>query len=212
MPEAPGEWATTTHDWSSSGDPDHIRFVKRHAGRYGSGGALHLLLEVIAYADDEAREQGRTGHCHVALAADGSIRVDDDGRGTDTRIGPNGEPVRKPIMSTKDVRFFDVEPPVLLPDGLPRRGISVVSALSDWLHHCNRRADGAWEQRYDHGRPCSQLLEVTQPVTYTGTTVAFRLDPALVPASRLTADLVRGAARFSSLTIHCTVEDSSPRA
>ncbi len=173
------------------------------------GGALHLLLEVIAYADDEAREQGRTGDCHVTLFADGSVRVDDDGRGTDTRPGPYGEPVRKPIMSTEDVRFFDVDPQVLLPDGLPRHGISVVSALSEWLHHRNRRSDGAWEQRYEHGRPCNQLAEVRRPATRTGTTVTYRLDTALVPVSGLTSDLVRGAARFPSLIVRCTTEARS---
>jgi DNA gyrase/topoisomerase IV subunit B len=35
----------------------------------------------------------------------------------------------------------------------PRRGISVVAALSEWLVHTNRRRDDAWTQRYEHGIP-----------------------------------------------------------
>jgi DNA gyrase subunit B len=204
-------WVTTTHDWSSSLDSDHIRFVRRHADRYARGGPLHLLLEVVAYADDEAREQNRTGRCNIILFADGSIRVEDDGRGTDTRIDLDGAPVRKPIMSTKDVRFFAAEPPVLLRDGLPRRDASVVSALSDWLHHLNRRSDRAWEQRYELGRPTGPLAEVAAPAVGTGTTVTFHLDPTLVPATRLTADIVQDAARFPSLVVRCVVEASQPR-
>ena len=64
----------------------------------------------------------------------------------------------------KILRFFDSPGAQLLPDGHPRRGISVVAALSEWLVHANRRQDGAWTQRYEHGIPV------------TGTTVHFRPD------------------------------------
>ena len=57
--------------------------------------------------------------------------VADNGRGTDTRYDERGEPVRKPVMATKDLRFFDTAGAELLPDGHPRRGMSVVAALSE---------------------------------------------------------------------------------
>jgi topoisomerase-4 subunit B len=81
-------------------------------------------------------------------------------------------------MATKDLRFFD-RMTVTLPDGHPRRGISVVAALSTWLEHTNHRRDGAWMQRYEHGVPVGHLVEL--PVaTHTGTTVRFQPDPRLV--------------------------------
>lgn len=47
------------------------------------------------------------------------------GRGTDTRFDSRGVAVKKPVMATRDPRFFDH------PDhGYPRRGMSVVAALS----------------------------------------------------------------------------------
>lgn len=69
---------------------------------YPPGGVTHLLLEVVANAAEEARALGRRGSCLVRLKPDGSILVADDGRGTDTRLDPEGRPVRKPIMATRD--------------------------------------------------------------------------------------------------------------
>ena len=166
----------TTHDWARSVDVAHLEGVRRAPDRYAPGGATHLVLEVIAYAADEAEAAGTTtGWCRVTLHADGSVSVSDDGRGTDTRTDPTGRPVRKPVMSTKDIRFFDSPEPPLLPDGHPRRGISIVAALSEWLVHTNRRADGAWTQRYEGGVPAGDLVAASpDDDTSTGTTVHFR--------------------------------------
>src|SRR5690606_27939156 len=98
----------TTHDWSASVDVGHLDAIGRDPATYAPGGATHLLLEVLAYAAEEAA----------------------------------GRPIRKPVMATKDLRFFDT-PSEILPDGFPRRGMSVVAALSDWLVHTNRRVEGS---------------------------------------------------------------------
>ena len=102
---------------------------------------LHLVLEVIAYAADEAEDTaGR--RCAVTLHNDGSVSAADNGRGTDTRYDAQGRPIRKPVMATKDLRYFDFPDAQLLPDGHARRGMSVVAALSEWLIHTNYRHDG----------------------------------------------------------------------
>ena len=122
--------------------------------------------------------------------------VSDDGRGTDTRFDDHGRAVKKPVMASKDLRFFDFPEAQLLPDGHPRRGMSVVTALSEWLIHTNRRRNGAWTQRYEHGAPVADLLLVAGDGT-TGTTVCFRPGEALRAAAGLTADeLVRLAASW----------------
>jgi DNA gyrase subunit B len=51
--------------------------------------------------------------------------------------------------------------------------MSVVAALSEWLVHTNRRQDGSWTQRYEHGIPVTDLVPVADNGT-TGTTVHFR--------------------------------------
>lgn len=81
-----------------------------------------MILEVLAYAGDEANALGRIGDATVDYHDDGAVTVIDDGRGTDTRRDASGRRIRKPVMATKDVRFFDAPDAPLLPDGLPRRG------------------------------------------------------------------------------------------
>lgn len=173
-----------THDWSRQVDVDHLAAVRAEPARYAPGGAFHLLLEVLAYAAEEAAATaGPAGptpsRCRVILHPDGSVSVADTGRGTQTRVA-EGPPVRKPVAATPDLRLFDREPPELLPDGLPRRGLSVVSALSADLVHLNRRTTGAWRQRYERGVPVTDL-EPVEPDGTTGTTVTFRPDPTLAP-------------------------------
>ena len=190
-------WPAATHDWTADVDLDHLASVRAQGSTCAPGGASHLVLEVLAYADDEAAELGRTGTCLVTLHADGSVSVADDGRGTQTRSDEHGAPVRKPVMSTKDLRFFDDPASPLLPDGHPRRGISVVAALSAWLVHENRRADGAWTRRYEHGVPAGDLVAISATGS-GGTTVRFLPDCDLVPVD--TKSLGR-LARFPHLTI-----------
>lgn len=199
-PSDPASWVGTTHDWAASVDHTHLDSIRRAPELYAPGGLLHLVLEVVAYANDEAEALRRPGACSVTLHSDGSVSVDDDGRGTDTRQDGNGGMVKKPVMATKDLRFFDGEHQVLLPDGRLRRGMSVVSALSTWLVHTNRRHNGAWTQRYDHGVPTSGL-EPIQPTPATGTGVRFLVDRDLVAAPKLAPDLVRSAADFPWLSV-----------
>jgi DNA gyrase subunit B len=169
---------TTTHDWAKEHDAGHIEHIRRQPADFAPGGALHLVLEVLAYTADEAAHTG-SGHAVVTLHDDGSVSVTDDGRGTATRPGGQQGPVKKPVMTTKDLRFFDTPDTAALPDGHPRRGMSVVTALSAWLEHTNRRHDRAWTQRYQNGIPVTGLTPIPADGT-TGTTVRFLPDPALI--------------------------------
>jgi topoisomerase IV subunit B len=171
-------WTNTTHDWFLTVDQEHLQLIRDHAGDYAATGVQHLILEILAYANDEAESLGRRGYCTVTFHRDESISVTDDGRGTDTRRNEHGRIVRKPVMATKDLRFFDQRTTVL-PDGHSRRGMSVVAALSTWLEHTNHRIDGAWTQRYEYGVPVADLVGVSASPR-SGTTVRFHPDPRLV--------------------------------
>ncbi len=187
-------WTTTTHDWSVEVDPVHLAEARRLAESLGADLPTHLVLEVLAYADDEAESLGRRGRVVVILRSS-EVEVADDGRGTDTRRDGRGRPVRKPVMATRDVRFFDAGTPPLLPDGLPRRGMSTVSAVSPLLLHENRRADGSWSQAYVHGIP-QEELRGGPPADRTGTTVTFRLPSAEVPEAEQVRLLSAGYAHI----------------
>jgi topoisomerase IV subunit B len=168
----------TTHVWSSGVDHAHIERIRREPAIYAPNGPLHLVLEVLAYATEEAEHIGR-GTALVSLYADMSVSILDGGRGTDTYAEDEGQAVRKPVISSRDIRFFDSPHPPFLPDGYPRRGMSVVAALSAWLVHTNRRRNGAWTQRYEAGVPVTELTPVA-PNGTTGTLVRFLPDSALM--------------------------------
>lgn len=197
-------WANTTHDWSAVVDGGHLAHIRRNPAEFAPDGPWHLVLEVLAYAADEAAGNGG-GRCVVVLHPDGSVSVRDDGRGTDTRPDEHGRNVRKPVMATKDLRFFDLPHAEVLPDGHPRRGMSVVAALSEWLVHTNRRAGGAWTQTYAYGVPVT-ALEPVRPDGSSGTLVHFRPDGPVGPAGMpAVVDLPLLATAWPQL--HLRVED-----
>jgi DNA gyrase subunit B len=193
-------WVNTTHDWAGTVDAGHLARIREDPSTFAPGGTGHLLLEIVAYAADEAASRGG-GTCVVTLHPDGSVSVEDDGRGTDTRLDEHGRVVKKPVMATKDLRFFDRPEAERLPDGHPRRGASVVAALSVWLIHTNRRLNGSWTQRYEYGIPVTGL-EPFETGGTTGTCVRFMPDAGLPPGLSLTAgDLARWSACWADLTV-----------
>ncbi|MFF7521917.1 DNA topoisomerase subunit B [Streptomyces pseudovenezuelae] len=193
-------WRNTTHDWTSTVDLDHLEHIRQNTAAFAPGGVLHLTLEVVAYVADEA-EAGHGGLCHITLHPDGSVAVADNGRGTDTRVDELGHIVKKPVMATKDLRFFDNPDAPRLPDAHPRRGMSVVAALSTWLVHINRRLNGSWTQRYEHGVPTTDLRPIADD-PMTGTTVHFLPDEHLRTTSSTTfEDLARLTRSWPHLSI-----------
>lgn len=201
-------WSSTTHDWTQDLDLGHLLRIRRQPAQFAAGGVLHLVLEVVAYAADEAEDSGG-GRVVVTLLRNGSVSVADEGRGTDTRVDDLGRVVRKPVMATKDLRFFDASEAVTLPDGQPRRGMSVVAALSSWVVHTNRRRNGSWTQRYERGIPVTDLTDVTGDGT-TGTTVHFLPDPALIGNVQPSPDVVYDLAASFGPHIEVEVKGSQP--
>ncbi len=168
-------WRVTTHDWTRDVDLEHLAALRDRLGNAAAGGRRHLILEVLAYADEEAASQGRVGTAVVTTHADGRVTIADDGRGTDTRRDAAGAVIRKPVMATADVRFLDEAAAPNLPDGLPRRGMSSVAAVSHELVHENHRDTGSWSQSYRFGVPDRELVEVAARGR-SGTAVSFRAD------------------------------------
>jgi topoisomerase IV subunit B len=184
-----------THDWASQVDVDHLDRIREAPALYAPGGVGHLILEVVAYAEEEAAANGG-GRCSITLHADGSVTVSDDGRGTATVVDGPGRVVKKPVMVSRDLRFFDAPDAPCLADGHPRRGISVVAALSEWLVHTNRRDNGSWTQRYEHALPVTDLVPIAADGT-TGTTVHFRPAEAVRMLGGVKIDELRSSPHLS---------------
>lgn len=205
MSNESGNWKNTTHDWAKEVDVEHLESIRRDPPFDSPKRALHLILEVLAYPADEASDQGG-GIAKITLHPDGSISVADNGRGTDTRTDVHGRTIRKPVMATKDLRFFDSTDAPILPDGQMRRGMSVVAALSTWLVHTNRRTRGSWTQRYEHGIPRTGLSPLPDDGT-TGTTVHFLADQSFTQGVQISASELETLSQTLAPVLSVEVQD-----
>ena len=154
--------------------------VRRRPGMYtDTRSPNHLVHEVVDNSVDEAL----SGHCeHIAVTIhkDGSVSVEDDGRGMPVDIHPKEKVSGVELILTRlhaGGKFSDKN--YESAGGLHGVGVSVVNGLSKHLE-CNVLRDGKeWNIGFKNGKVFSKLEAVgTAKRGRTGTTVHFWPDPA----------------------------------
>ncbi|MDH5332160.1 MAG: DNA topoisomerase IV subunit B, partial [Aquincola sp.] len=153
--------------------------VRRRPGMYtDTRSPNHLVHEVVDNSVDEAL----SGHCRniaVVVHKDGSVSVDDDGRGMPVDIHPKEKVSGVELILTRlhaggkfSGRNYESA------GGLHGVGVSVVNALSKHLE-CNVRRDGReWNIGFKDGKVVSKLEAVGEVKRgRTGTSVRFWPDP-----------------------------------
>src|SRR5690606_37684276 len=156
-----------------------LEAVRRRPGMYigstGSRGLHHLVYEILDNSIDEALG-GACTEVHVVLRADGSVSVDDNGRGIPVDPHPKvGRPALEVVMTQLhaggkfDGKAYKVS------GGLHGVGASVVSALSEWCEVEVHREGRHYRQRYERGRPVTDV-ENLGPTDRRGTITRFKPD------------------------------------
>ena len=154
--------------------------VRKRPGMYigstGKPGLHHLVYEIVDNSIDEAL----AGHCNeikICINEDGSIRVEDNGRGMPVDIHPKQKiPAVEVIHSILHAGGkFDENGGYKVSGGLHGVGASVVNALSSRMEVKIKRNGNLYKQEYSRGKTMTKL-EIIGTSTKTGSITEFMPD------------------------------------
>ena len=162
---------------------EHVRLrPSMYIGDIGMRGLHHLVYEVVDNSIDEAM----AGYCDkidVAINEDGSVTVQDNGRGIPIDLHKKEGVSALEVVMTKigaggkfDKDSYKVS------GGLHGVGVSVVNALSSHLHAYVYKNGKIWEQEYERGKTLYPVKE-TGETSLNGTMIRFKPDASIFKES-----------------------------
>ena len=169
---------------------EHVRRrPSMYIGSTSATGLHHLVYEVVDNAVDEAL----AGYAHkilVALFADGSVEVDDDGRGIPVDVHKKeGLSALELVMTRLNAGGKFGGGGYKVSSGLHGVGVSAVNFLSQRLQVWVHRGGKVYHQEYERGVPKAGVKPVGK-TDRTGTIVRFWPDPQIFPETKFDREVI----------------------
>ena len=184
----------TSADLKHLSDRDHVRErFGMYIGDNTARGLHHLVYEVVDNSIDECMA-GYAKHVSVTVNVDGSVTVEDDGRGIPVDIHPQlSEEMDREVSTLEGVmtvlKFggkFE-KGAYQTSGGLHGVGVTVVNFLSEWCEVEVSREGHVWQQEYQRGEPTGPVRKMGT-TTRTGTKTTFKPDPQIFPQTKFSWD------------------------
>ena len=144
-----------------------------YIGDTGERGYHHLVYEVVDNSIDEALA-GYCSNIDVVINADGSLTVQDNGRGIPVDMHPTqGKPAIEVVLTVLHAGGKFDGSNYKVSGGLHGVGVSCVNALSDWMKVEVKRAGKIHQIEFSRGHVTKPLETVGECGDETGTKVTF---------------------------------------
>lgn len=178
--------------------------VRKRPGMYiGSTdqrGLNHLVHEIYDNAVDEALA-GYGTRIHVTINEDGSVTVEDEGRGVPVGMHKTGVSATEVIYTQLHAGGKFGGGAYKVSGGLHGVGGAVVNALSEWMEVRVYRNGVEYYVRFEKGKTVVPLEEVGPNTHKTGTVVTFKPDSTIFSSMNYNRDRLKDKLRESAYLI-----------
>jgi DNA gyrase subunit B len=160
-----------------------------YIGNVSTEGLHHLVYEVVDNSIDEALA-GHCDHIRVHIHLDGSITVDDNGRGIPVDLMEKENlPALTVVMTVLHAGGKFDDSSYKVSGGLHGVGVSVVNALSEYLEVEVRRDGKVYFQRFERGEPKTGLI-IKGETQKRGTRITFMPDCQIFENTEISSDIL----------------------